>query len=591
MQHDTMNTNLSSSVLLKRLLRDYVLPHRSRIIFAVFCMVIAAMLTATNAWMIQPMLDKIFLEKDTTMLMLIPLAVVVISVLNSAANYGHIITMRFVGQRIIADMQIQLFRHLMHADLTMFHDQASGRLISRFTNDIQLMRATVSTVLTGIAKETLAMVFLIAVMFYQSWQLALISFVLFPIAGLPIIRMGKRMRKISDSTQSELGSFSAQLDDTFQGARVVKAYAREDFEVERATGIIDNLFRLYIKAARIQSLSGPMMEAFGGIAIAGVIAYGGSAVLTGETTPGAFFSFITAMIMAYRPAKIVAGLNNTLQEGLSAANRLFQVLDTLPHINDKYDAPALTASAAHVRFENVGFRYNTEGGGVEDITIDIPAGKTAALVGPSGGGKTTLINLLLRFYDVQQGRITINGTDIRDITLSSLRNHMALVSQDTVLFNDSIYANILYGRLDATEQEVMEAAKLAAADEFINQLPEGYATRVGPQGVKLSGGQKQRIAIARALLKNAPILLLDEATSALDNTSERLVQEALARLMQNRTTLVIAHRLSTVRNADTLHVIDKGRLVETGNHASLIEQRGLYFTLHSRHMDNLSETA
>ena len=396
------------------------------------------------------------------------------------------------------------------------------------------------------------MIFLVALMFYQSWPLAVIAFIVFPVAVMPIARLGKRMRKISNSTQQQLGQFSAQLDETFQGVRMVKAYGREQHEINRASSIIENLYTLYFKASRVQAAASPIMELLTGAAIAIVVWYGGYHVIQGETTPGAFFSFVAAMIMAYKPAKTLATLNNSLQEGMAAASRLFAVLDVTAVIRDKPDAKPLAITDGAIRMADVTFHYAPDAGGIRHISFDVPAGKTVALVGPSGGGKSTMINLLLRFYDVEKGAITIDGQDIRDVTLSTLRASMSLVSQEIVLFDDTIRNNILYGRMDATHDEVIEAARMAAADSFINEMPNGYDTHIGPHGVKLSGGQRQRIAIARAMLKNAPILLLDEATSALDNTSERIVQQALEKLMQHRTTLVVAHRLSTIRHADII---------------------------------------
>jgi ATP-binding cassette, subfamily B, bacterial MsbA len=572
----------SAKALLGRLWRDYIYPHRAKMLLAGFFMVLVALATAANAYLMQPILDDIFLEKDRTMLTLIPLAVIIVFLINAGATYGQNVILQVMGQRIIATMQAQLYRHLIHADVGLFADQSSGRLISRFTNDIYLLRNSVSTIFTGAIREALTLIALIGVMFYQSPILALIALTIFPVSILPVIRLGKRMRKISSQTQMGLSHFAGQLDETFAGVRLVKAYGQEEREIARASGQIEHLYSLYAKAARVQAVSSPMMELLTGFAIAAIVWYGGAQVMDGHTTPGSFFSFVTAMIMAYKPAKTLAGFNTQLNEGLASASRLFAVLDTKPQVAEAPDARPLAVSAGTIRMENLTFRY--EGGhrgGVEDITLDIPAGKTVALVGPSGGGKSTLMNLLLRFYDPQQGRILIDGQDIRGVTLHSLRDAISIVSQETVLFDDSIAANIAYGRAEATQEQIQQAARDAAAHDFITALPEGYQTRVGPSGVKLSGGQRQRIAIARALLKDSPILLLDEATSALDTQSERLVQTALERLMQGRTTLVIAHRLSTIRHADTIVVLDHGRITETGTHDTLLTEKSKYWELYA----------
>lgn len=570
----------TSSDLIKRLLKEYVLKHRRKLVLAVGCMLLVAGSTAANAWIMQPVLDEIFVKRDETMLTLIPLAIMVIAVIGAAGNYGQTVMMRFVGQRVIADMQLNLFAHLMRADLGTFHDQASGRLISRFTNDINMMRHSISNVMTGLAREMVTLVFLVALMFYQSWELSIIALIGFPLAVFPIARLGRRMRKLSDGTQAELGEFTAQLDESFQGARVVKAYGRETFELERASASIERLFTLYFKAARVQAVAAPIMEMLGGIAIALVIWYGGYKVMNGITTPGAFFSFITAMLMVYRPIKSVASLNTNLQEGLAAANRFFQAMDVEESIKDAPDAKPLVITKGQILLESVKFRYGNNAGGVEHITLNVPAGAKVALVGASGSGKSTIMNLILRFYDVEEGAIRIDGQNIKDVTLGSLRANIALVSQEIVLFEGSVRDNIAYGKLDATQDDIIQAATQADAHEFITQLPQGYDTLIGPHGVKLSGGQRQRLSIARAMLKNAPILLLDEATSSLDSQSERSVQQALDALMKERTTLVIAHRLSTVQHADIIYVLEQGKIVESGTHASLIEQAGRYHSLY-----------
>lgn len=580
----------SSLPLLKRLVKEYILPHKGTLAKAALCMAVVAGTTALNAWLMQPVIDGIFFDQNPWMLTAVPLAILAVAVAKAISMYGQNVLLNFVGQRIISDMQLKLFSHLMHSDIGTFHEESTGRLISRFTNDIMLLRNAVSTIISGLARELLSIIFLFALMFYQSWQLSLLAVLVFPAAFWPMVRLAKRMRKLSRNTQEQLGHFTSQLDETFSGVRMVKAYNREDYEISRARTLIEHLFTLYHKTIRVQAASSPIMEMLGGFAIAGIVYYGGLQVHEGITSPGAFTSFIVAMLMAYKPLKSLSNLNTSVQSGLAAAERYFAALDTQPTIRNAPDAVPLSLERATIRFDGVSFHYAEGSAGVKGIGINIPAGGTAALVGPSGSGKSTLINLLLRFYDVQEGAILLGGTDIRQVTLESLRSQMALVSQEIVLFDDTVRANIAYGRAGATEEEIIEAAKNAAAHEFITAMPEGYDTVIGADGVKLSGGQRQRLAIARAMLKNAPILLLDEATSALDTSSERQVQEALHRLMENRTTLVIAHRLSTVQQADVIYVLQQGRVVESGSHEELLAKKGAYTKLYRDQFEQ-TETA
>lgn len=566
--------------LIRRIMREYLSHYRLTITLACLCMVLAALATAANAYLLQPALDEIFVGKNREMLVYIPLAVILVALIGGLATYGHVNLMRHVGQSIIARMQMQLFEHLLRADIGMFHDQSSGKLISRFTNDIQLMRTGVSSALTGMVKELLAMVFLIGVMFYQSWELSLFAFIFFPLSVFPILRLGKRMRKITDGTQQKISDFAGQLDETFSSVRMVKAYCREDYEIARAEKSVQGLYQMYMKASRVQSAAGPMIELAGSVAIAAIIAYGGMEAMEGRLTGGEFVSFIAAMIMAYRPLRTIAGLNTQIQEGMSAARRLFAALDAAPRVREAEPAATLQLSGAEICFEGVSFHYDMEVPALQNINLEVPAGKMVALVGPSGAGKSTIINLLLRFYDVSTGRITIDGQDIAGVSFASLRSAMGLVSQEITLFDDSVFENIAYGRTGATREEVEAAARAADAHDFILQLPQGYDTRIGPSGMKLSGGQRQRISIARAMLKNAPILLLDEATSSLDSASERSVQKALSDLMQHRTTLVIAHRLSTIRHADRIYVLNQGTIMEEGTHETLLAKGGLYSQLY-----------
>lgn len=569
-----------SALLYKRLLRDYVWRYRRILVLGGAFMLLVAASTSFQAYLMQPVLDDIFVHKNEQELFYLPLVLVFVAFLAAVGDYGQSVALKYVGQKVVSDMQGALFKHLMHADISMFHDQSSGRLISRLTNDIMLMRRSVSEVITGMIKELCTAAGLLGLMFWKSFGLSLIAFFILIFAVLPIARLGRRMRKVTDATQSELADFTSQLDDTFQGVRMVKAYAREDFESDRANSTIRRMFKHYFRAAKIESAPSPIMGMLSGVAVACVIWYGGVQVIHGTLTTGEFGAFLTAMLLVYRPIKIIAGLNTQLQGGMAAAKRFYDVLDTAPDIADREGATPLAVTNGEVTFDTVSFHYHEGSGGVEGVSFTAPAGKTVALVGSSGAGKTTLMNLLLRFYDVTSGRITIDGVDVRDVTIKSLRGAMGLVSQDIVLFNDTVRANIAYGKPGASEEEIIEAAKKANAHEFISGLPQGYDTEIGPAGVKLSGGQRQRISIARAMLKNAPILLLDEATSALDTASERAVQEALSGLMQHRTTLVIAHRLTTIQDADLILVLDRGQIVGSGTHRQLLESSSTYRHMH-----------
>jgi subfamily B ATP-binding cassette protein MsbA len=497
------------------------------------------------------------------------------------ADYGEAVLMNRVGQRVIVDVQRALFARLMRADLAFFHANPTGTLISRFTTDAALLRGAAANVLGAVGKDALTVAFLVGVMFYQDWLLALISFFVFPLAIRPIVGIGRRMRRVSANTQVEFGQLTTLLSQTFQGARLVKAYGMEAYEERRAAGLFERIFRLIDRATRTRSRASPMMETLGGAAIAVVILYGGHQVIVGARTPGAFFSFVTALLLAYQPLKSLANLNASLQEGLAAAQRVFQLLDLEPAIRDRPDARPLHLAGGEIRFDRVRFGYAPGVVAVDGISLTIPAGDTVALVGPSGGGKSTILNLIPRFFDVEEGSIAIDGQDVRAVTLASLRCAIALVSQEISLFDDTVRANIAYGRFGASMDEIEAAARAAGADRFIRELPAGYDTLVGEHGVRLSGGQRQRLAIARAMLKDAPILLLDEATSALDSESERQVQAALRELIRGRTTLVIAHRLSTVQGAGLICVVDRGRIVESGRHAELLARKGAYARLHA----------
>ena len=567
--------------LIKRLIKEHVRPYFGKMFIAAICMAIVAATTATNAWLMQPVLDEVFLNKNTQLLLLVPIVVMTIAIVKGLASYGESIFMEYSGEKIISDIRYRLFSHLMNADLNFFHKNSSGKLISRFTYDVGLLRASVSTALTGIAKDSMTLIFLVALMFYQDWFLAIIAFFVFPAAVLPILYIGRRIRKISTSTQIEIGSFASLLSQIFQGARYVKAYTMQKYEKRRAKKIIDDLFNLIYKSVRIRSRTRPILETLGGIAIALVIFYGGSKVISGATTPGTFFSFITALLMAYQPLKRLANFNINIQDGLAAADRIFNLLDQKPEITDLPNAKEYIHKKGEIEFKKVKFSYGSKTShALNEINLKIPGGKTVALVGKTGAGKSTILNLIPRFYDTQSGEVIIDKKNIKNYKAHTLRKKMALVSQEVTLFDDTIRANIAYGNPNSTEKQLYEAAKKADAHEFITSFKDGYKSVVGEHGIQLSGGQRQKIAIARAILKNAPILLLDEATSSLDSGSEKDIQKSLKKLMKNKTTLVIAHRLSTILDADLIYVIDNGRVLEKGSHKTLMKNKSLYSKLY-----------
>ncbi|WP_350042500.1 ABC transporter transmembrane domain-containing protein [Thalassospira sp.] len=567
--------------MVKRIVQDAVAPYFGKIVLALICMALMAGATGGYAYLMDPVINEVFVKKNSEMLIPVGVAVLFSFALKGFANYGQSVLMSYVGGRILADIQNKLYAHVIRLDIGFFHSTNTGKLITRFTSDITSMRAAVSVALTGFGKDLLTALVLIGVMFYQDWQLAIIAFTVFPAAILPIARLGKRMRKVSANTQQQIGEFATLLEQTFQGVRHVKAYGMEPYECSRMEKLVETVFKLSFKAQTVSARSSPIMETLGGAAITTIIIYGGSRVIDGASDPGSFFSFITALLLAYEPVKRLANINMSLQSGLAASQRVFMVLDLEPEIKDAPDATELNISGGNINFNKVSFAYNPEITALRDIDLEIKAGETVALVGPSGAGKSTILNLIPRFYDIDNGTISVDGQDIRDITLESLRKATALVSQEITLFDNTVRANIAYGRAGATEAEIEDAARHAAAHDFILQLEEGYDTIVGENGVKLSGGQRQRIAIARAMLKNAPILLLDEATSALDTESERHIQGALAELMKGRTTLVIAHRLSTIVDADKICVINNGRVTEQGKHEELLALGGAYANLYN----------
>ncbi|MBI3784805.1 MAG: lipid A export permease/ATP-binding protein MsbA [Deltaproteobacteria bacterium] len=561
---------------LLRYLRPYVWPHFA---LAVVCMLLFSGTNGAMPFLIRHIFDDVFTDKNMTVLGVLPFVIVGVFLLRGVVSFGSTYLTEYVGQRIIADMRSELNEHIQHLSLSFFNRTPTGSIVSRVTNDVALVRSALTDGVASVLKDASSLIVLVVVAFYQDWFLALIAFVAFPASVLPIIQLSKRLRSFSRKGQISMGNLTMLLQETIQGNRVVKAFNMEAYEKQRFDAENNLLFRLYMKGTRIRAFTNPMMEILAAFGIAGVVWYGGYSVIVGGRTQGAFLAFLTAVFLLYDPFKGLAKTNTSIQQALGAAERVLELLDTKSDVIDHSGARQFDGMREAIRFEGVSFRYDDDYV-LRGIDLEIRRGEVVALVGMSGGGKSTLADLIPRFYDVQEGRITIDATDIRNFTLDSLRGQMAIVTQHTFLFNDTVKNNIAYGNPDMDMAAIIAAAEAANAHEFIKQLPDGYDTVIGELGVKLSGGQRQRLAIARALLKDAPILILDEATSALDNESERLVQAALEHLMQNRTTLVIAHRLSTIRRADRIIVVVRGQIVEQGTHDELLalnaEYRKLY---------------
>lgn len=544
-------------------------------------MICVAGFTGAQAYLVKDLLDKIFMEKNIFFLQLLPLVVVLIFFLKGVAYYLYTFLLEQVGQSVIRDFRLQIFNHIHKQSLSFFNIMPTGTLMSRIISDVTLLQQAVSNALVGSVRDFFQVIILLGVVFFMNWRLAMISFIILPIAAYPIVKFGRLFRKLSTSTQEEVANVSNILHETITGNRIVKAFSKEEYEGQRFFQQVSKLFVLTMKDAKYRCMQHPLMEFIGGAAIALIIWFGGNEVIRGTATPGTFFAFLTALIAAYEPVKGVTRINATIQQGLAAATRVFAILDIEPEIEDKEGAIALPPFTSMIEFSNITFRYDDENPVLSNINICVPAGEALAIVGPSGGGKTTFTNLIPRFLDLKEGSIKIDGTDIRDVTVASLRGQIAMVTQQTILFNDTVRSNIAYGDMQASEQKIRDAAQAAHALDFIEALPNGFNTVIGEGGARLSGGERQRISIARAILKNAPILILDEATSALDTESEREVQKALENLMKNRTTFVIAHRLSTIKNASRIIVIKDGAIVEQGTHDTLIAQKGEYELLYN----------
>ncbi len=559
----------------------YLRPYWRRLAIAVVCSAFVSGFTGMYAYLARPVLDDIFINKDMQMLIIVPLALLAISLFKGGFTYAQAYLMNYVGLRVVADVRDQLYEHLIRLPLAFHIKNASGRLLARVLDDVHLFQEAVSGMFKDAVQQSLTVLVLVGVVFYQNWKLAMLAVVVLPLSIYPMLKLGKRLRGIAVTGQERIADLAALIKESLTGIRVVKAFVREGFEANRFHDVNTKYFRATMKGAQVAAFTSPVMEFVGSIGVAAVVWYGGYLVIQDVMTPGAFASFLTAVFLLYNPIRRLAHANNTIQRALAAAQRIFSVLDEQTEHALDHGQRVLPAVKGAIELRGVTFYYaDTEIPALSSIDVTADAGEVVALVGHSGSGKTTFVNLIARFYDPTEGTILFDGCDIREVSLPSLRQQIGMVSQDVLLFEGTIRSNIAYGRDDLEMDEVVAAAEGAYAHNFIARLPEGYDSTIGENGVKLSGGERQRIAIARAMLRNPRVLILDEATAALDTESEQMVQLALANLMKGRTTFVVAHRLSTIRQADRIIVLNQGKIVETGGHEALLRQDGVYTQLH-----------
>lgn len=570
-------------------LLSYIRPYTKTILTAIFCIVVAAGSNLYVPWIIKDMIDKVLAEKDMEMLNYISIGIVVVFLIRGIFYFGQSYLVSYVGQRVVIDIRGQLYRKFQRLPLAYYDKHRTGEMMSYISNDVAALQNAMVDKLIELITEISVFIGSLGMMFYLDWKLSLLTFAVVPMVGQAMNIFGKKLKKSGTMIQERMADMTAMLQESLSAVRVVKSFVREDHEIKRYDQENERNFEAAMLNIRLMSMLTPTVEFLAALAVTVIVWFGGYEVVEGRITAGALVAFLTYAVNLANPVKRISRAFGTMQQALAAADRVFAVMDLPETIADKLDAKPLPKVTGRVKVDNVSFSYNEEAPAVKNISFDVKPGQMIAFVGPSGAGKSTIANLLPRFYDVTEGSITVEGMDVRDVTLSSLREQIGIVPQETMLFSGTVWENIRYGRLDATNEEIVEAAKAANADEFIRQLPNGYDTKLGERGVNISGGQRQRLAIARAILKDPQILILDEATSALDTESEKVVQAALDRLMVGRTSFVIAHRLSTILSADRILVLDHGEIVEDGTHEELLVKGGLYSNLYNIQFNNLQQ--